>query len=125
MKIKESNPIGHTHENHVVLIESLHKIPLSKFIDAYVDGDLSVLIVQGTPSEEQLITAWNELILEYNDAIGGNEKEILLDVYTDFYTLHAKISTVEKMVEALRKFYVKKWADRLNKILHKNFSFDV
>jgi hypothetical protein len=45
---------------------------LSDFIIAHCDGDLSVLVVSGNPSDEELQSIWSGLYQQYIKAIGGS-----------------------------------------------------
>ena len=54
---------------------SINKLPLSIFIDCLVDKDYSGLVIEGTPTNEEIEKAWSIIMEEYGNAVSPNEVE--------------------------------------------------
>jgi hypothetical protein len=104
--------------------QHITQLPLSKFIDALVDGNLQTLVIEGPVGESELAAAWMDLQQDYAAAIGDNEYKLYLSVYKEVFTLSIKIHQVYLLVDTLKKYYVKPFAVQLNKLLKTSFTFD-
>ena len=69
----------------------IKKLKLDKFITAYCDKDLSVLIIEGNPPQEELDKAWEQLYEQYIEAIGGNTITTRLKKVKKYLILSNKI----------------------------------
>jgi hypothetical protein len=59
------------------------ELPLSKYIECAV-GDkpnLAALIIEGMPTEGELLTAWAEIRSQYSDAMGDQEHKVYLKLF--------------------------------------------
>lgn len=82
---------------------SINKLPLSIFIDCLVDKDYSGLIIEGTPTNEEIEKAWSVIMEEYGNAVSPNEVESKL---RDLKTLARKeyqIKRIELVLELLQE----------------------
>ena len=107
------------------LYQGIDTLPLLRYIDALVDGNLSALIIEGQPTEQQLLEAWNTISVQYADAMGDAESKQLVIVFKEVIGLTAKISCIEESITLLRHFYVKEIAQELKKLVGGNLVFDV
>lgn len=112
------------------IITSLHKLPLGKFIDCLCDEDLTGLIIEGEPTLNELETAWEGLLMDYNDTIGtdGQTQYVKANVeYQRFKLRHDKAITY---IELLNYYYkqekiiVLKWIRDLNRLVDLQFKFN-
>jgi len=103
---------------------SITSLPLNKFIDCQVDGDLSALIISGSPSPEQLAEAWAGISQEYADETAETEYKMYLQLLKEVVVMEINLAIVENCVTILRLAYVKKCADQINALLFINFAFD-
>jgi hypothetical protein len=99
-------------------------MPLSKFIDCDVDGDLSALVIEGDPTEEEILTAWLSVKTQYADITGNQEYTMYKYACRDVNVLQISLVEVETLVSIMRKVYSPMVADRLNKILRSRFKFN-
>jgi hypothetical protein len=58
---------------------SISNLPLFKYRDCTVNGNLSALIISGFPPESELRSAWLDIQQEYADVIGDNEQRNYLN----------------------------------------------
>jgi hypothetical protein len=96
------------------MITSIHKLPLSDFIDAIVDQDYSGI---GEGSKEAIAAAWEDILYQYNDAIGDDNQKNYMRTLQDFQKAKSKYILAETYLECLNATYVSKWADHLNKLV--------
>src|SRR4029079_10802111 len=64
-----------------VLYTSIHKLPLCRFIDVAVDEHFHSLVISGNPSPEEMKSAWDDILLQYNDAIGATKGNKSISAY--------------------------------------------
>lgn len=105
------------------LISSIHKLPLEIFIDCLVDEDYARLIVEGEPTAEEIKEAWNNLLFEYNDAIGGDGQSNFVGFTKQYHHAKLKHDKAVAYIELLNYYYtnekviVPKWVNDLNRIV--------
>ena len=133
--------------------QSLQFLPRDKFIDAFVDGNLSALVISGFPSPENLKEAWENILDEYAEMIGGVEHKMFFQLQKEVALLKISIDQIrilaarEKKLEdftaeeierlgienvmemlqdkgILRMVYIKEMADELNRILGTTCTFN-
>lgn len=111
--------------------QTLDELPLNKFIECIVDGNLAALIISGIPTEEQLSAAWETISHKYIERIGTNEYKMYVALYKEINLLKISLNQVniiaqredkEKNIEPgiLRLYYVEKLAKELNSLLKTN-----
>lgn len=77
--------------SHTVFIRHIKDIKLADFITAHCSGDLSVLIIKGKPTQEELELAWKELYEQYIKAIAKAEYKDRVQLVRDYSILEFKI----------------------------------
>lgn len=71
------------------------QLSFDRFITCIVDGDLTALVISGSPTSEELAVAWGEIYFEYVDLSGDNETKFIIALERDITLLHDQIATVE------------------------------
>lgn len=107
------------------LFNSLVELPLRKFIDCAVDGNLKVLVIEGEAPEEILSLAWSDLQRDYTELLGGADAQLSLNLYKRIHKLSANLVQVHALLQVLQDYYVKEFATQLNSLLNTTFLFDV
>lgn len=103
--------------------QSITELPLCKFIECAVDGNLAALITAGLPTQEQLLLAWAEINDQYADAMGDNDHKLLNKLFKDITILSIDYGQIQALIEALRNHRYKPFEERLNTLLYTNFKF--
>jgi len=83
------------------LHNTIHKLPLTIFIDIMVSKDLSLLVIEGEPTQEELTTTWQNIISEYSQAISSKEVSIKMDSLTELMQLETIIRIGDTLVRIL------------------------
>lgn len=86
----------------VALIADIYKLPLSTFIDCLCDDNYSGLIISGTPTPEQIETAWKEIMLQYTEVIGGSAIDGKLYEIKEFTRLQTRLMLADNLFEILK-----------------------
>lgn len=109
-----------------VLYSDIHRLPLDRFINVTCDGDLSCLVISGTPTEDQLQAAWSKIAEDYNFAMADGTPYGLriAELYKTIATETKKLRTVELFAPVLRDYHTPQFAKQLNKALSTSFKFD-
>jgi hypothetical protein len=101
------------------LVDRIEKISLAKFIDLVCDQKYSVLIIEGNPSEVDLLECWSNIYSQYLDILGDTETLYLITLQSEVERLNFKITSTEAAIKILRLLHVQSLVDIL-----KSFSFD-
>lgn len=107
------------------LYHRITQLPLSNFIDCDIDENFSSLIIEGEPTEEELLYAWLLIKTQYADVIGNQEYVLYKNACRDLNVLKITLIEIETLVSLMRKVYSPKIGERLNKLLKSNFRFNV
>jgi hypothetical protein len=103
---------------------SIVDLPLNRFIDCLVDENLFALVITGEPSKTDLQSAWDGILIEYNDLLGDTENKMYFRLLREVHLLMCTIKQIELNVAILKLQYNKADADELNGLLNSNFPFD-
>ena len=114
---------------------TINNLPLFKYRECVVKGNLSALIITGFPSEHDLRIAWNEIQQEYADIIGDNEQKNYLNALKEVHLLNCTLEQIKICIEWLEKClpmlpnpsiqqYVDKFASDLNSYVEAFYVFD-
>lgn len=113
---------------------SIYDLPLNKFIDCMIDGNLSALIVTGFPNPEILKQAWDNILAEYSDVIGSQEHRMIFQLWKEVAIMKVSVDMIRIMAARgndinedkgiLRIVYIKAMADELNTILGTSCKFN-
>lgn len=108
------------------IYDSITDLLLSKFIDCLVNDNLYALVITGDPVKEDLQTAWNDIIIQYNDALGDAETKMYVTLLKDVMDLKADIRKIEMCLTVLRfPYYDEFFTKELNILTASKFSFDI
>lgn len=86
---------------------------IKKFKQAYCLGDLSVLIISGIPTHDELVNAWEELLSEYANQIRNEDSSHIIDLSKEIGLLQHHIIYVEEAVKYLRIRYDQDMVDEM------------
>jgi hypothetical protein len=98
-------------------------LPLIKYIECVVDGNLAALIISGYPSQEQLESAWVEIAEQYADIMGDAEHKMYIKLYKELVILNIEYQQILSLIEVLTMVQYKPFEQKLNELLFTNFSF--
>lgn len=87
------------------LYRTCSQLPMDKFITCFVDKDLSVLIISGTPTEKELQQSWFNIQEEYGELIKNEELNHTNDIIKEIAVLQNKIFRISLCAEALQYVY--------------------
>lgn len=100
------------------------ELPLNRFIDCLVDGNINALVISGKPTGEDLMTAWVNIQAEYADAVGTNEYRLYVGILKEVLILGATMAQIDCLITLLEEFYHPEILSRLNKLLRTSFTLD-
>lgn len=109
----------------MTLYTHINKLPLSRFMDALCDEDLTALVIEGEATKEELEAAWSDLQQQYADALGDMEYRLYLSLFKEINKLSITIQQITLMVEYLRRYHVEVFVKKLNTLLGSKMVFDV
>ena len=104
--------------------KSLHDLPLNKFIDCLVDGNLQALTITGFPTQEELESAWQKIISEYTDLLGSLEHRLYVQLYKDIAITKITLDQLTIAINILQITYDEFFAEEVNKILRTQCKFN-
>lgn len=87
------------------LHHSCSTLPLSLFIEIILEGDLRWLIISGNPSQEQLDSAWQNIVEEYTSLIKTEKSDSIFELFKKIKIAEWQLSFIEKSVLALKFQY--------------------
>lgn len=93
----------------------IKQISLDKFISIHCDGKLSLLVLSGRPTKEELQEVWEKLFKQYVETIGGNSFESKLSDIKDFEALRDKVVRATYCIELLK---YKEGQEKLYKVIN-------
>ena len=108
---------------------SIHQLPLNKFIDCIVDNNISALTIEGFPSPQQLAEAWETILAQYTEIVGTQEYRLyketaVLKIQIDQINMLAHRGNDELQPGILRMVYDEDLAKELNSLLKTNCRFN-
>lgn len=114
------------------LYRSIHDLPLARFEDCMVMGNLSALVISGFPNPIELATAWNEIMSEYSACIGGADYKMYFNLKKEVELLRITIQQINFLIETMRNTRIvlagteelRYMASELNGFLATSFKFD-
>lgn len=119
--------------------QAIGNLPLNKFIDCDVDGNLSALIISGFPTPEQLKVAWDFILSEYTELVGTAEYRMYVELYREVNILRITLDQIAmavggevsgengekvKVIGMLRLVYNESVANTLNELLNTKCRFN-
>lgn len=106
------------------LFLTIHDLPLHKFIEAIVDGNLYSLIIAGQPTQEQLQEAWANILQQYTEASGNAEYKMYVFNIKQIALLTIKLNCIQWLVNVLRTDYHEPMCKELNTLSNTQFVFN-
>lgn len=100
------------------------ELPLNRFIDCLVDGNIYALVITGKPSDEELMDAWVDIQAEYAHAVGTNEYRLYVGLLREVLILGAAMAQIDCFISLMEEFYHPEILSRLNKLLRTSFTLD-
>lgn len=92
-------------------LETFETITVRKFIDCYLSGDRSILIIEGAADPETLDDAWLAIYSAYCSGIGNSELSALITRAKQAAVLRSKITRVSLAVEFARRIVAQEVID--------------
>lgn len=86
-----------------LLHRSCKTLKIGAFISAYCNNDLSVLVIDGTPTDQELKDAWDEILFEYSTLIRNGDSAYLLGLQKRISLLDFDIFYSETAVGFLKQ----------------------
>lgn len=114
---------------------SISNLPLFKYRECTVHGNLSALIITGFPPESELRSAWLDIQQEYADIMGDSEQRNYLNALKEVHLLNCTLQQIAICIEWVGKClpmlpnpavqeYVNRFSGDLNSFLDAAFVFD-
>lgn len=110
--------------NTPVMYRSITQLPLHRYIDADVDGNLHALVITGKPTDEELQTAWGEITEQVSEIGGGAEYKLYMSLFKEIAIYDLTLKQIEYLVSVLQYAYSRSLCDELNKIGGTSFKLD-
>jgi hypothetical protein len=89
-------------ESTYKLYDHIDILPLDKFIDCICDRNYKALVIEGDPSELQILEAWEGIYFQYVDANRDNETMYILQVKKEVALLDQRLKVIECIVSILK-----------------------
>lgn len=89
-----------------------------------VHGDLSVLVISGNPSLEEIEAAWFDISAQYSDAMGDAEFKMYVKLYKEIAILSADLDCIYILIDILQTTYNEDFLRELNKLLKTSMVLD-
>jgi len=87
--------------------QNISELPLYLFIDASVDDKISGLVKTGFPTEMEIQGIWQEIMIQFNEAMGDNESRRI-------FSLHKQIKSKDVTRDLINKaLFMLRHPDRL------------
>lgn len=107
------------------LYQGISDLPLTRFIDCSVDGNLYALVISGKPTEEELQSLWDKIKLQYADVIKDAEYKLYASISNELARLEITYSEITSALRELKNYYTKEFAGKVNEWLRSSFKFNV
>lgn len=81
------------------------ELPLWNFVQVVTKGELSPLIIEGNPSDEQLIAAWDSIFTEYCDIMASKGQTYVLHIQREIKHIESKLTIMQLCIDRLQISY--------------------
>jgi hypothetical protein len=99
-------------------------LPLNKFIDCIVDGNLQALTISGFPTQGQLQAAWENILVEYSEAMGSTEYRMYVQLFKDISISKIILDQLTIALNILQVTYDEFFHTEVNRILRTDCKFN-
>lgn len=110
---------------------SIIDLPLSVFRQVQIKKNFYALIIEGKPTEKELLDAWDDIRDEYNDRMQDGTSKLHFNLLKEVALLKIKLQKIDMCIEVLETElaipYVppqQKFKDKLNEMVESKFKFD-
>lgn len=108
--------------------QHISELPLSRFKDVSVNGNLAALIISGYPTPEQLHDAWAKINIQVSDAVGNQEHKLYVSLTKQVSVLEASYWQIQEVGKLLNmaceiKIFPADIYRELNRLTQSNFPF--
>lgn len=107
------------------LYQNITELPLTNFIDAYVDNKLSSLIIEGYPTELEILQTWDKIRIQYADAVADPQFKNYAITKGQAAQLELTMEMATMLINELRLHYCTNLHERINKLFSYKFNFDL
>ena len=104
---------------------TIYELPLKNFEDVLVNNNLSALVISGFPDPKLLNDAWNNVLIEYTEALGTSEYLMYVNIYREYELLKLNMEMMKLCICTLRKNYSTYFVDELKGLMRVSFDFNV
>lgn len=104
---------------------TIHQLPLRNYIDLTVHSNIYALVISGHPTIEELQIAEDKISRQYAEKMGDAEYKLYRKLFDEINVLTANVNAANVLVDELRSFYVKQFADKLNALFFTSVVFDI
>lgn len=94
--------------------QSCQTLRYDKWIEIVLTGDLSHLIISGTPTGDELESAWKSILTEYSELVQTEKSEDVFAAYKKVVQTEWHISFIDHCIAVLKVQYDKEIADLLS-----------
>lgn len=112
-------------QDPVILKNECSQIVVDDFIKAYCRNDLSVLVISGQPSQEQMMDAWNELYFEYASIIRTDESNHIFNLHRKITSMRIQCSYVDLATNLLKLQFLENCIDEDVVLQLQNFGYEI
>lgn len=113
-----------TGTSSLILYRSIDTLPLDRFITCVCDQDLSVLVISGTPTPNELLSAWNDIYDEYVAAVNDKEQQHILRLTKEINCLEFDFKLIGLCVTRLEIEHSDEVLGILKKLIPTNLKFN-
>lgn len=85
----------------VSLYRSIHNLPMPVFIDCITTEKFAGLILHGSPTEEQLAEAWQDIMSQYSQAVAQKEVKSIISDLKNLAIREERIFVIEMILGIL------------------------
>lgn len=106
------------------LYQFITELPLNRFVDACVDKNYAALIREGMPPADVLLKTWEEIRVQYADAIGDHEYRLYISLYKEITIYQCTLGQINMLCTILASVHNDIYALELNNLVSSSFQFD-
>jgi hypothetical protein len=82
----------------------LKSLPLYKFIDAYCNENISVIVIEGEAPSEVVQSTWDSIYTQYIEAIGGEDLSDKINKIWEISSISNKIEKLSAIIDVMNVY---------------------